>query len=326
MPEARYELALAYKALGRPAEAEAILARLAELTSGPVAADAQFLLGQEYVEAGRYVQAVGLLERYLAADPRGEVAEFALAHLAVAQLGAGRTEDAWKTLAALADRYPASKALPRARVRMAEAALAAHHPDQAAEQFRMVADTKAKNVPDSGSARPDGSGASIDPSLQVRALTGLGRALTELGKPEEAAAAFARVLDLAPADPTAPEIAMARARSLEQANRSDDALAAYALAAEKFAKTESGHRAALARARLLVKMGKNADAADAFERLLADVDAKDTLDKAGATADGTARRVGLVARRRGEAGRGRPRFLATAQGSSREPLCGRRPV
>ena len=148
--EARYELAVAYRALGRPAEAEAILNRLAELTSGPVAADAQFLLGQEHVEAGRYVQAIGLLERYLAAYPRGDVAEFALEHLSVAQVGARRTEDAWKTLATLAERYPGSKALPRARVRLAEAALAAHHPAQAAEQFRLVADAPSMDGPDRG--------------------------------------------------------------------------------------------------------------------------------------------------------------------------------
>ena len=98
--DARYELALAYRALGRPAEAEKLLATLAAEPAGPVAADAQFLLGQEHVEAGRYAEAIAPLERYLAANPRGDVAEFALADLVVAQLGAGRTEDAGKTLAA----------------------------------------------------------------------------------------------------------------------------------------------------------------------------------------------------------------------------------
>jgi cellulose synthase operon protein C len=283
--EARYELALAYRALGRPADAEAILNRLAEATSGPVAANAQFLLAQEHVEAGRYAQAVGLLERYLAAYPRGDVAEFALAHLAVAQLGVGKTDDAWKTLSTLAERYPASKALPRARLRLAEAALAAHHPDRAVEQFRLVADVTSKDQPDRSPTPPDGSKDPIDPSLRIRALSGLGRALTELGKPAEAAEAFARVLELAPGDPASAEIALARARSLESASKSDDALAAYALAEQKFAKTEYGHRAALARARLLSRLGKNAEAAAAFERLMADPDARDPLAKAGATAD-----------------------------------------
>ena len=68
---ARYELALAYRALGRSAESDALLARLSESKNDTVAADALFLLGQEQVEAGRYAQALGPLERYLAANPRG---------------------------------------------------------------------------------------------------------------------------------------------------------------------------------------------------------------------------------------------------------------
>ena len=84
---ARYELALTYRTLGRAAEADGILNRLAKSGKGAIAADALFLLGQDHVEAGRYAEAVGPLEKYLAADPRGDVAEFALAHLAVAQFG-----------------------------------------------------------------------------------------------------------------------------------------------------------------------------------------------------------------------------------------------
>src|SRR5262249_46568468 len=134
---ARYELALAYRELDRPVEAEALLAELAAGRGGPVAADAGFLLGQGHVEAGRYAQAMAPLEHYLAANPRGDVAEFALAHLAVAQLGVGRVDDAWKTLATLGERFPRSKALPPARLRLAEAALGAHQADRAAEQFRL---------------------------------------------------------------------------------------------------------------------------------------------------------------------------------------------
>ncbi len=274
--EARYELALAYRATGRPAEAEAILGRLAELKGSPVAANAQFLLGQEHVEAGRYVQGLGLLERYLAGYPRGDVAESALAQLAVAQYGAGRSEDAFKTMAILSQRYPAGKALPRTRLRLAEAALAAHHPDQAAEQFRLLL---------TRSPRAERETTTLDPSLRIRALTGLGRALNALGKPGEAAEAFASVLELAPGDPTSAEIAMARARSLESARKPDDALAAYALAEQKFPKTEPGLRAALARARLLAKLGRNSDAAGVFERLSADPETRESLARAGATAD-----------------------------------------
>ena len=54
---ARYDLALAYRALGRSAEADAILAKLAKEQAGPITADAQFLVGQSHLDAGRYAEA-----------------------------------------------------------------------------------------------------------------------------------------------------------------------------------------------------------------------------------------------------------------------------
>ncbi len=273
---ARYELALTYRTLGRSAEAEAILAQLAEGPSGPITADAQFLLGQAHVEAGRSAQAIAPLERYLAANPRGDVAEFALAQLAVAQLGAGRTDDAWKTLATLAQRFPGSKALAPARLRLAEAALAAHQADRALEPLRLVA---------GAGPAPERSAAPVDRSLRQRAFTGLGRALRELGKPAEAAAAFAAALELAPGDPIAPELALARGRALEAAGQADPALEAYALAADRFAQSDRGPQAALARARLLAKLGRHDEAARAFERLSGDPQARDTLAKTGTPVD-----------------------------------------
>ncbi len=284
MQDAKYELALAYRALGRSAEADAILARLSESPSVAVAADALFLLGQEHVGAGRYEQAIGPLERYLTANPRGDVAEFALAHLAVAQVGAGRVDDAWKTLSTLADRFPNSKVLLRSRVRLAEAALASHQPDRAAEQFRLVADAGTSKEGTVGALpSPDGTKQTFDPALRTRALVGLGRALSDLGKPGEAAKAFAAFLDMAPGDPMAPEIALARARALALADQSLEALAAYEGVAEKFPKTEPRIRAILARARLLSSLGRNADAASAFERLLTDPHLRESLVKVGST-------------------------------------------
>ncbi len=138
--DARYELALAYRALGRSADAEKLLARLAREPAGAVTADAQFLLGQAHVEAGRYAEAIAPLERYLAANPRGEVAEFALADLVAAQVGAGRPLEADKTLGTLSRQFPAGKVLPRARLRVAESALATGQLDRAIEQFRLVAE------------------------------------------------------------------------------------------------------------------------------------------------------------------------------------------
>ena len=136
---ARYELALSYRALGQSALADQILADLAKEGNGPVTADAQFLIGQSHLTAGRYADAVPPLEAYLAANPKGDVADFALAHLAVARLGLGQLDDAWKTLASLSARFPRSRSLAPTRLRLAEAALAAHQAERAAEQFRLVA-------------------------------------------------------------------------------------------------------------------------------------------------------------------------------------------
>ena len=112
---ARYELALAYRAVGKSDRADEILASLSRDTNGPVAGNAQFMLGQSHLAARRYREAIPLLEAYLNTDPRGEVADAALAHLAAAQVGLLEMEEAWKTLAMLAQRFPQSKSLAATR-------------------------------------------------------------------------------------------------------------------------------------------------------------------------------------------------------------------
>jgi len=280
---ARYDLALAYRTLGQSARAEAILTGLAKGSSGPIVADAQFLLGQAHLDAGRYAEAVAPLEHYLSAKPDGDVADFALAHLTVARLGLGHADDAWKTMATLAGRFPRSQALPPTRLRLAEAALAAHHADRAVEQFRLVAGSATSNEPAQRSAGKQS--VPTEPALRIRALAGLGKALWELDRPAEAASAFATVLDLAPNDPIAPEIALARGRVLETSHQTAAALQAYSLVLERFAKSDQAPQAGLAHARLLDKAGRPADAARSFERLLADKSARERLQAAGVPPD-----------------------------------------
>jgi TolA-binding protein len=280
---ARYDLALAYRALGQSDRADAILASLAKGAKGAVTTDAQFLIGQAHADGGRYALAVAPLEQYLAASPDGDVADFALAHLATARLALGQVDDAWKSLANLASRFPRSQALAPTRLRLAEAALAAHQPGKAAEQFRLVADggnsKRTTQPPANNQIAP------TDPKLRIRALAGLGKALWELEKPAEAASAFAAVLDLAPDDPIAPEIALAHGRALEASRQTEAALKAYALVVERFAKSDQAAPAGIAHARLLDKAGRPADAARSFERLLGDPDRRQQLQGAGLPAD-----------------------------------------
>ncbi len=196
---ARYDLAVAYRAMGRSKEADAVLAELAKGEAGPITADAQFLVGQAHVDAGRNAEAVGPLKAYLAANPHGDVAEFAMAHLVTAQVGMGELPGAWEMLARLGKEFPGSKSLPPARLRVAEAALVAHQADRAAEQFRlMVGSVKQGNgAAPKNDAKPSDA---VAPALEVRAYRGLGRALAELGKASEAATAFDAAVALQPGD------------------------------------------------------------------------------------------------------------------------------
>ncbi len=136
----RYYLGLAYRADGQPAKAAEMLDSLAKGSAAPVAADAQFLLGQQHVEAKRYAEAVDPLEKYLAAKPDGDVADFALAHLVQARLELNEPDAALKALNQLSEKFPKSKALAPSRVRVAEAALAAKQYDRATEHFAKAAE------------------------------------------------------------------------------------------------------------------------------------------------------------------------------------------
>jgi TolA-binding protein len=264
----RYELAIAYRAVGRSADANAALSKLTKEASSAYTADAQFLLGQAHVEEGRYAAATALLEDYLATNPKGEVSEFALAHLVVARVGTDRLDHAGKALAILAERFPQSKLLAPTRVRFAEAALRAHQPQRAVDQFRLVVDLDSTKET---AARADtaGGSAAVALPLKIRALAGLGKAQSELGKPVDAATAFARILELAPNDPVASRIALERGRSLETGRESDAALDAYSQVIERFGNSEQALLARLARARLLAKLGRNKEAATEYNRFFA---------------------------------------------------------
>ena len=231
-----------------------MLGGLARTPAAPVAADAQFLLGQGHIEAKRYAEAVAPLEAYLAAKPNGEVADFALAHLVQARLETGDAGGASKALDQLAGRFPKSKNLPTSRVRLAEQALAAGQFDRASEQFGLAAD-EAK---------------ATDPAVASRARLGLGWARLDGGQPAEAAGAFAAFLADAPDDPLAPEAALAKGRALEAADQTVEALDAYATAAGAYPKSDAAPLASIARARLLVAAKRPAEAAEAYAKLDAD--------------------------------------------------------
>jgi TolA-binding protein len=248
----RYYLGLAYRSDGQSAKAGQLLDALSRTPSAPIAADAQFMVGQGHIEARRFAEAVPALEKYLAAKPRGDVADYAWAHLVLARLELGETDAAIKALGELAERFPKSKALAPSRVRIGEAHLEAERWDHAAEQFR-------KAVAEA-----------IDSAIAARARIGLGWALLGGGKPAEAAATFEAFAAAGVDGPHASEAALAHGVALHAGKQTDAALAAYASVQAKFPKSEPATVAALMRARLLVEAKRPAEAAQAYAKFLED--------------------------------------------------------
>ena len=256
---ATYYLGLAYRADGQSARANELLARLAKTPAASSAAGAQFMLGQGLVESGKFAEAIPPLEAYLKGQPDGEVADFALAHLARAQLELGRLDDARATVETLATKFPRSKALPAARLGLAESAMSAKQYDRAAESFRLAAEAS-------------------DPTARAQARSGLGWALLKLNKPQDAADAFDALLKDTPDDPRAPDAALARARALESLKQVEPALAAYEVVLARYAKSDAAAPAALGRARLLVEAKRPAEAAEAFAKVEADYSKSEAAD------------------------------------------------
>ena len=187
---ARYDLGLAYRAAGQTDRADAMLASLAGSSTDPRRAEAQFMVGQRHVEQGKFAEATGPLQRYLEAQPDGDVADYALAHLTTAQIGLGQIDEAAKSQTQLSNRFPASKALASTRLRLGEAALEAARYSLAVDQFQGVLGTEPTLVqPVEKTADPT----SKDPVIRARAQAGLGRALWRLGKPAEAAKVFTSI-------------------------------------------------------------------------------------------------------------------------------------
>jgi len=284
LARARYDLALAYRAAGRTAQADAVLASLASSSQEPVSVDAQFLIGQEAVEQGHFAEAIGPLRQYLNANPQGEVADSALAHLATAELGLRHPDEAWKTLIQLADSFPRSNTLAPTRLRVAEAALDTSQFARAAEQFQLILNSSSGATGAPGAAGKPAV-APIDAAVLARARVGLGRALWRLGKPAEAATLFAQFLANSGGDPEAPAVSLERAGALAAAGSTDDALAAYTRVIEQNPKAREALQAELARARLLARTGRPEDASKIFEVLLSSDEKRTALKSLGEKLD-----------------------------------------
>ncbi len=251
---ARYYLGLAYRADGQKDKAIATLESLAKIQPGPKAgpgasttiADANFLLGQAYVEAKQFDRAIPALDAYLNA-PRPdksapELADYALAYLANAQAETGKKDEAKATLERLEKEHPKSPALAAARIR--RAGLEAESDPGKAEALYMAAS--------------NAEGAT--PAAKVEALWSLAW-LRVKKEPAKAVESFDAILKLDPKHPRAAESALGKAAALALAKQDAAALDAYDRAASY---PEVAGRALVGKARLLSAGTKPKEAAEAY--------------------------------------------------------------
>ena len=217
------------------------------------------MLGQGLIESGKFAEAIPPLEAYLKGQPDGEVADFALAHLARAQAraraarrGPRHGRDRWRNASRRARRCP---------------------PPGSGWPSRPCRPSNTTAPPSSSGSR---SGAA-DPGLR-QARSGLGWALLKQDRPQEAAAVFEGLLEETPRRPPRP-----RRRPRPGAGRWSRSSRPNrpwppTRSSWSYAKTEAAGPAALGRARLLVEAKRPAEAAEAFAKVEAEYPAAEAAD------------------------------------------------
>ena len=259
-----YHLGLAYGKDGQADKAAEALGKLADApAAGGSAADARYMLGLADYEKGDYPKAIAELEKYLDEKPKGDVADHALARVALGHAALKQAEAADAALAKLAATFPQSSMLAPARLRVAELAREEKQFDRAAPLFRAAA---------------EGPGA--DPATVATAWAGLGWSLLGSNQPAEAATALAKAAELAPDAPTGLDARFGLAQALQEAKQPAEAIAAYAKAIAGQPDSPQAGPAALALARLQVEAKQPEAAAQAYAAVV-----DKYLANAGAPAD-----------------------------------------
>ncbi len=248
---ARYDLGLAYKAMGRSEESLQQFETLSESPDAPQASDALLLVGQGQYDAGRYDEAVETLGRYLEARPDGIAADHALARIALSNAKLGRDPEASAALSSLIEHFPESPLIGPTRLGLAEIALDDERWEEAAALFRDAI----------ASADPD-------PEGLARSRSGLGWALLRLGEHDEAAEAFGALVEESPDDPLAAEASYLAGRSLRELGRNEEALEAFEWVASHHPESDQAPSAALERARLLVDLDRAGEAETLYRDLI----------------------------------------------------------
>ncbi len=239
----RLVLGMAYRAAGQAEKAAEVLQDITMNAAAGGLPDAQYILGLNHYEAGRFEDAIPALTAYLQARPDGDVAPDALAMLAIAHQELGNPDEAVKAIDTLAASFPQSRTLAPTRLRLGEAALDAGHADRAVALLRPAAD--GLDDPSMKAHRP--SPASAGPARH----RGAGRGRRRLRRPSGGH----------PPGPLAPDAALARAWRWRRPTTPTAPLDAYDRALNDYGESARAPEIRLARARLLDRLGTAASQA-----------------------------------------------------------------
>jgi len=245
----RYLLGVAYVGVERYEDALKMLEPALAESQGELKSDAQRAQATALVALKRYAEASSAIEAYLAANPQGDGAAWALAELAICQARSKQLDRSKQTYARLASEHPGDKLIPPTAATLAEASLAEGDKQWSADLFRLLTN--------------DGN----PPEYVARGLSGVAWSQFAAGQLAEAAATFEQLLARYPQDALAAEAALVRGQILERLKQPEDALAMYRSVIEKHADRPQLPQALLGAARICDRLQQNAEAAAFFQRL-----------------------------------------------------------
>ncbi len=251
-PTNEYYLALSFLGAGRFEDALRVLDRL-DTADGPkeLLDGAQVARASAYIGLKQYARAIAPLQTYLSSQPDGSDADKCKAQLAVALARLGKWDEAATAFYRMRDdQVDAALYLPAVQY-MAEAAYGAERRELARELFAALADD---NNPD---------------DFAARGLSGLAwLQWTDEGTSGQSAATFERLLQEHPDNPLAAEAAMMRGRGLEKQDQMEAAVAMYQLVIDRYPESPHVPHAMLAAARVCDNLERDHQAEEILRALL----------------------------------------------------------